>query len=87
MKIYRHISPTGVIWYVNEKNLYHREDGPAIIYTDGSTLWCRNGKNHRIDGPAVEYCNGYRAWYVHGVKLTEEEHKRYTTKLGKILYS
>ena len=38
-------------WYVNGK--IHREDGPAIIYDDGSWSWFYNGFCHRLDGPAV----------------------------------
>ena len=30
----------------------HRSDGPAVIYSGGSEVWCFNGKLHRLDGPA-----------------------------------
>lgn len=30
------------IWWVD--GLRHREDGPAIIYEDGSKYWCLNGE-------------------------------------------
>ena len=29
-----------------------REDGPAMIWADGSQAWYRHGKCHREDGPA-----------------------------------
>ena len=51
-------------WFYNTKP--HREDGPAIIYTNGDKAWYVNGKRHRLDGPAVELANGYKAWYVNG---------------------
>jgi hypothetical protein len=44
----------------------HREDGPAVEYSDGGKQWCINGKLHREDGPAVEWENGARWWYFHG---------------------
>ena len=37
-------------WYLNRK--LHREDGPAIEFTDGSKLWYKHGEYHRVDGPA-----------------------------------
>ena len=44
----------------------HREDGPAIICSDGVTAWYLEGRLHRSDGPAVE-CEGYKAWFMEGV--------------------
>jgi len=45
---------------------FHREDGPAIEYTNGSKYWYLNGKLHRVDGPAVEYADGDKFWYLYG---------------------
>jgi hypothetical protein len=66
-------------WYLNDKR--HREDGPAGEYADGSKSWFLNGKWHREDGPAVEYASGSKSWYLNGEKVTEEEHKRRTSKV------
>ena len=52
---------------------YHREDGPAVEYADGSRVWFINGKLHREDGPAVEYVRGSKYWYINGKELTEEQ--------------
>jgi len=52
-------------WY-NEDRQLHREDGPAVIWTDGSKHWYLNNKLHREDGPAVEYGNGDKEWWVNG---------------------
>jgi hypothetical protein len=41
----------------------HRDDGPAIIYADGTQLWYRNGKQHRDGGPAAIGPDGTQAWY------------------------
>ena len=51
----------------------HREDGPAIEWTDGSKFWYRNGKLHREDGPAIEYANGSKYWRLNGKEYTEED--------------
>ena len=42
----------------------HREDGPAIEYTDGTRNWIVDNKLHRIDGPAIVYANGDKQWFV-----------------------
>jgi hypothetical protein len=50
----------------------HREDGPAVEYTDGDKEWFINGALHREDGPAFEYANDGNAWYING-KLHRED--------------
>jgi hypothetical protein len=51
-------------WYLNGKR--HREDGPAIEYSDGSKHWYLNGNLHREDGPAIECSDGSKLWYLNG---------------------
>jgi hypothetical protein len=41
----------------------HREDGPAIEWSDGTKYWYRNGQMHREDGPASEFPDGRKYWY------------------------
>jgi hypothetical protein len=55
----------------NEKGQLHREDGPAIEYTNGNKSWYLNGQLHREDGPAIECTNGDKVWYLNG-KLHRE---------------
>jgi len=66
-------------WYLNGK--LHREDGPAAEYADGSKFWYLNDKIHREDGPAREWASGSKSWYLNGKRVTEEEHKRMTSKV------
>ena len=66
-------------WYLNDK--YHREDGPAIEFANGDKSWYLNGKLHREDGPAIECVNGSKYWWLNDEKVTEEEHKRRTSKV------
>jgi hypothetical protein len=66
-------------WYLNGK--LHREDGPAVEGASGSKYWYLNGKLHREDGPAIERANGSKAWYLNDEEVTEEEHKRLTSKV------
>ena len=52
----------------NNEGLYHRLDGPAIIYDDGTEHWYEFGKLHRDnDEPAVIEHNGKMWWYQHGL--------------------
>lgn len=40
------------ICYYDDKEQYHREDGPAVIWSDSEEMWCLHGKIHRTNGPA-----------------------------------
>ena len=56
-----------IIYYKdNYCTIRHREDGPAIEYTDGTKYWYINGKFHREDGPAIMCNNGDKNWYLNG---------------------
>jgi hypothetical protein len=62
----------------------HREDGPAIEYSDGRRFWWLNGKLHREDGPAVEYADGTREWWLNGAEYTEKEFNEKTAKVKEL---
>lgn len=53
--------------YVNDK--LHNDDGPAIVYSEGTTAWYKYGVCHREDGPAVEYSNGSKYYYYNDILL------------------
>ena len=41
-----------------------------------------------MDGPAIEWANGSKSWYLNGEWVTEEEHKKRTSKAtcsGKVV--
>ena len=50
----------------------HREDGPAIEYSDGAKSWYQNDVLHREDGPAVELPDGSKFWYQNDVHHRED---------------
>ena len=60
-------------FYVNSAGKLHRLGGPALIMSDGTQMWFRNGSAHRIDGPAVICANGNVSWYLSGNRLTQQE--------------
>jgi len=64
------VFPDAKRWYLDE--LLHREDGPAIEYTNGDKYWWLNGKLHRENGPAVEWSNGNKEWYLNNKRHRED---------------
>lgn len=68
-------SVTGTMFWLRF-GILHREDGPAVIYTNGDEEWIKYGKFHREDGPAVIKEDGRNYWYIHGVPVrTFEEYQ------------
>jgi hypothetical protein len=55
----------------------HNDNGPALVYTDGTKSWWRNGIRHRLDGPAIERSDGTTEFYIDGVALTKEQFNRH----------
>lgn len=54
-------------WHLGD--LLHREDGPAVIRSNGTEVWYRFGKIHREDGPAIIHREGSavgESWYYEG---------------------
>jgi hypothetical protein len=41
----------------------HREDGPAVIYLDGTQVWYQYNQKHRLDGAAFIAPRGAQVWY------------------------
>jgi len=63
-------------WYFN--NHIHREDGPAIEYTNGDCEFWLYGLRHRLDGPAVDWADDKQWFYMdkHIECKSQEEFKR-----------
>jgi hypothetical protein len=60
----------GAECHINNLGQLHRDDGPAVICTDGSKYWYKDGLQHREGGPAV-------TWQPHGSQLWIVEGKRH----------
>jgi hypothetical protein len=65
------------------KGQYHREDGPAIEWVDGTKFWYQNGKKHRLHGPAIEWPNGNQEYYLHGNAFNKEDYLSLMASLAK----
>jgi hypothetical protein len=53
-------------YWRDEAGKYHREDGPAVEWTNGYKKWYCHGKIHREDGPAIIWGGIGSEWYYHG---------------------
>ena len=66
------VLPNGIKIWSNEEGQMHRDDGPAMIWPDGTKLWYQNDKRHRTDGPAVIFPTGTKQWYLNGKRHRED---------------
>jgi hypothetical protein len=58
-------------WPVSQELMASYRDGdkPAIVYPDGTLIWCKNGLRHRDgDKPAFIGANGTVVWYKNGLR-------------------
>ena len=54
-------------WHKDARcTILHRENGPAIEYSNGDRVWYQVGLLHRIDGPAIECVCGRKEWWQNG---------------------
>ena len=54
-------------WYKDaEHSIRHRENDPAVEYSNGEKYWYQNDQLHRIDGPAIDRVNGHKEWWQNG---------------------
>ena len=60
------VNDYGTRFYYNCEGQLHREDGPAVIYANGTCFWYVNGLLHRLNAPAGIYASGTEEWWQHG---------------------
>lgn len=53
-------------YWVDASGLLHRDDGPAMMFDDGTQQWYQHGVLHREDGPAEIYNNNLKLWKKNG---------------------
>ena len=67
MYIYRNINSS-------QNGVFHREDGPALEYTNGYRVWYKMGKYYREDGPARIWQNGKEEYYLNDKLYSKEDY-------------
>lgn len=60
------------IWK-NKKSELHREDGPAVEFSNGTKMWIINNEFHRTEGPAVIHNNGIVRYMLHDIDYATKE--------------
>ena len=66
----------GTTYYKKGTTIIHREDGPAIIWANGSKFWIVENKYHRENGPTIEWFEGDEvlySWHIRGERLSPEK--------------
>ena len=58
--------------HLNKNDQLHCDDGPAVMFSDGTEEWYQNGKRHRDDGPAIIWSDGIQKWYKNGEFIKKE---------------
>ena len=71
-------------YFLND--MLHREDGPAIEFSNGTKYWYINGERHREDGPAVIFSNGDKWYYLDNRKYSEQEYLKEIEKRKSLGY-
>ncbi len=62
------VPPCCLDWFTvrkDENGKWHRDDGPAAIWPDGTQQWYQHGKHHRENGPAKIWPDGSQEWWQH----------------------
>ena len=73
----------GNIYHVKNGEI-HNENGPAVIYSDGSKRWYINNLEHREDGPSAEHSNGQKDWLYKNTCYGENEDFTIETWIEKV---
>lgn len=60
------VDTAGTVRYYDTKGRPHREDGPAVQYTNGAEYWYYRGTRHREGGPAIWVSENEYAWFHMG---------------------
>ena len=68
-----------ITFYINKK--LHREDGPALICSNGTKKWFIDNEFHRTDGPAVEWWDNTTEWWIDGKKYPKDKFHAIISKI------
>lgn len=68
---------------------YHNDDGPAMVFLDGTKKWGINNFYHRLDGPAIisydeEQQKFIYYYYINGLPYSEEKFYKLPIVIEKI---
>lgn len=78
MKIICEEDHDSFIYTILESGLYHREDGPAVVWKNGEYEWIRFDFYENSDGPVFDSPSGFKRWHKGHDFITEQEFIRAT---------
>ena len=70
--------------HLDEDGFLHCDDGPAVIYDDGTEEWYKHGVPHRIGGPAY-ISSTLKVWFNDGLIHNEDGPASEWEQEGKII--
>lgn len=77
------IGENGTKIYFNQLEQVHREDGPAIEWSNKDKEWWVNDKRHRWNSPALIITDlGINVWMLFGIKVTEKYYRKWLKENG-----
>ena len=69
----RWYSRSGTVRWRDDEGRRHREDGPAVVWPDGTQYWFNHGRYHFAHGPSDLYASGSLRWYEDGRHLRRRD--------------
>ena len=67
------------VWWLNGER--HRENGPAVIESNGYKAWWLNGKLQREDLPASIFADVTKEWNLYGKTYHADNSKQNISKI------
>jgi len=75
-------------YWIGKNKVYHREDGPAVLYDSGTEIWMKDGKHHRLDGPAISHkTNNEKSFFINDDEYYEDEYWKHPLVIANKLKS
>ena len=60
-------------YWIGKNKVYHREDGPAVLYDSGTEIWMKDGMWHRLDGPALSSKDFPNTYWINDKAVSDED--------------
>ena len=65
------VNTNGTRSYRDNEGRLHREDGPAVVMSNGYKAWYKHGLRHREDAPARMWSDGRVEYWINGMSVVD----------------
>lgn len=86
MKSRPYYTVDGSEYWKTKDGHFHREDGPAVTYSDGAQYYFVNNKLHRLDGPAIIKSNNTEQYFIDNKEYEKREYYKVLVKKGLMTF-